>query len=356
MCLFSLVVEPILTDVARADGPQTAAAATNAATAPTVYWGAFVRGWPEDPSSIDQLESTVGKHMSIVHWGEPWAENGQPQQFQSVYFDLVRQRGSIPLLDWGSQDTSGDMTEQPDFQLAAITRGDWDAYITSWAQAATAWGHPLFLRFDPEMNGWWLPWSEQVNGNSAGEFVPAWRHVHDIFVQQGATNVTWVWCPNIVSPASTPTGSLYPGDNYVDWTCADGYNWGTDNANAWQSFSQVFGGDPRYGGHNTYQELIDVAPSKPIMIGETASSEHGGSKAAWIRDMLQTQLPVNYPQVRALVWFEPDGGDPAVTWNVKSSNAAAREFTQGIGLPVYAGSAYSSLQTSPIPPPDALVP
>ena len=36
------------------------------------------------------------------------------------------------------------------------------------------------------MNGWWWPWSEQLNGNNPGEFVAAWRHVHDIFVQQHA--------------------------------------------------------------------------------------------------------------------------------------------------------------------------
>ena len=77
------------------------------------------------------------------------------------------------------------------------------------------------------MNGWWRPWSEQANGNHPGEFVAAWRHVVDIFRAQGATNVTWVWCPNIVGPKSQLTG-LYPGDNYTDWVCMDGYNWGTD--------------------------------------------------------------------------------------------------------------------------------
>ena len=46
---------------------------------------------------------------------------------------------------------------------------------------AQEWGHPFFLRFDWEMNGFWFPWSEGVNGNKPGEFVAAWRHVHDIF-------------------------------------------------------------------------------------------------------------------------------------------------------------------------------
>ena len=37
--------------------------------------------------------------------------------------------------------------------------------------------------------------------------------------------------------------TLYPGDEYVDWTCLDGYNWGptaTPPRN-WRSFSYLFG-------------------------------------------------------------------------------------------------------------------
>ena len=31
---------------------------------------------------------------------------------------------------------------------ADIANGSQDAYITQWAEAAKAWGHPFFLRFD----------------------------------------------------------------------------------------------------------------------------------------------------------------------------------------------------------------
>jgi beta-mannanase len=241
--------------------------------------------------------------------------------------------------------------------LSAIANGAWDEYISQWAAAAAAWGKPFFLRFDHEMNGWWYPWSEQVNGNKPGEFVAAWRHVHDIFVQQGATNATWVWCPNVVGRWSTPMASMYPGDDYIDWACMDGYNWGFDRDNAWQSFGEVFsGGHPSYGPFDTYQELRSIAPAKPVMIGEIASSERGGSKAEWIRDMLQVQLPLNYPDVKAVVWFNPDGGDPTLSWAINSSNDALQAFKRGISSRAYAGNAYSTLDVSPIPPAEVLVP
>jgi hypothetical protein len=356
LCIISLVVQAGLAAPVRAAESQVVGATEDAIVIPTsIYWGATVAGWPDKTQALDAFETTVRKRMSIVHWGEPWLADGKPQGFQKAYFDRTRLRGSIPLLDWGSWDTCCDQ-DQPEFQLSAIVNGAFDGYLIQWASDAALWGHPFFLRFDPEMNGWWYPWNEQANSNKKGDFVRAWQHVHDIFVQQGATNATWVWCPNIVGVYSTPMPGLYPGDDYVDWTCIDGYNWGTDYDNAWQTFTQVFTGTPSYGGRNSYQELLALAPSKPIMIGETASSEHGGSKADWIRDMLGEQLPGNFPQIKAIVWFDGDGGDSTLTWPIDSSEEALGAFGEMIGSQTYAGNAYATLDVSPIPPPEFLVP
>ena len=103
---------------------------------------------------------------------------------------------AIPFFSWSSQSIPSGLDE-PDFQLADVIAGSYDSYIREFAEGARDWGHPFFLRFDWEMNGNWFPWSEGVNGNQSGEYVAAWRHVHDIFTAVGATNVTWVWCPNV---------------------------------------------------------------------------------------------------------------------------------------------------------------
>ena len=79
------------------------------------------------------------------------------------------------------------------------------------------------------MNGnWQAPYSPGVNGNTASDYINAWRHFHDLTAQAGAANVTWVWCPD-TDPGKiyTPYSQLYPGDSYVDWTCLDGYNTGS---------------------------------------------------------------------------------------------------------------------------------
>jgi beta-mannanase len=320
--------------------PAVASAAT-ISPGPSVYWGAKIPGAPFDMTKIDTFESHAGKKMSITSWGQAWMNHGQFQSFQTSTFQAARNRGLMPLLTWGSWDLANKGVNEPNFQLADITSGKYDAHITAWAKQAKAWGHPFFLRFDWEMNGWWYPWSEQVNGNHPGDFVRMWRHVHDIFTRVGANNVTWVWCPNIVGRNSTPMSGMYPGASYVDWTCFDGYNWG-DLKGGWQTFPQVMTGSAQNtGGHDTYHNLLAVAADKPIMIAETASTEHGGNKAAWIANMLK-QLPIQYPKVKALVYndvFESPGSD----WPIETSAAARSAFKAGIASPEYATSHFATI-------------
>jgi hypothetical protein len=319
----------------------------------SIYWGAYTSGAPFDQGLLNTFEASIGKPESIVSWGQPWVMNKTLQPFQTSYFQTVRGRGSIPLITWGSWDLSGD-ENQPEFRLSSIADGKYDAYVRQWADDARAWGQPFFLRFDHEMNGWWqFPWAVQANGNQPADFVRAWRHVHDIFASVGANNVTWVWCPNISGPQTTPLAQVYPGDSYVDWMCLDGYNWGTDKGSTWQSFAQVFGGQDfgDFNPHNSYQEVLALAPSKPIMVGEVASSENGGSKGQWIADALQSQLPTMFPQIRAVVWMNWDAGDPSLSWPVDSSNHARAAFSQSIRAPWFASNVLGSLLPGVIQPP-----
>ena len=321
----------------------------------TVYWGALVEArapTAEDlqPGGIfDTFEKRAQKKMSIIHWGLPWIWNGQFAKFQTAYMSNTRNRGSIPMVDWSSW-SLGFGPNQPDFQLMDIYQGAYDAYITQWALDAKAWGYPFFLRFDWEMNGnWQFPWSEQLNGNQPGDYIKAWRHVHDLFQQSGASNVTWVWCPNISGDTTRPMAALYPGDSYVDWTCLDGYN----KDSTWISFNTVFTGNGIDWLKDSYNEILTVAPSKPLMIGEFASLEAGdggAKKAAWIKDALIMQLPLRFPQIKAVLWFNWDDHNPALTFPIESSTASINAFAAGIKPAYYATNNFSNLNTSPIPP------
>ncbi|MEO7118241.1 MAG: glycosyl hydrolase, partial [Candidatus Limnocylindrales bacterium] len=232
-----------------------------------VALGVYIPGAPMDPSKIDDYADLVGAMPSVVMWYTDWS--GRWNDFYRSGADAVRARGAMPLITW--EPWAGSVTDSQ-WTLRSIADGSHDAYIRSFARDVAAWGHPLYLRPMHEMNGTWTSWSPGVNGNTAADFVPAWRHMVDVARAEGATNVRWVWCPNVqTSSRFTPFSQVYPGDGYVDWVCLDGYNWGTSRGNsAWRSFATIF-----TDSINAVSSLTD----KPMMIGETGSSELGGDKA-----------------------------------------------------------------------------
>ncbi len=356
-----LALVAVVTALAAAMGvgmPSTAGAAKPAAEHERIYWGALVSGTtygradaPWDARTLEKFEEHTGKQAAILHWGQPWWRCSGDRCGYNEFFmqrpqmDAVRKRGSIPMIDWASWNAYvWPQYDQPDFSLQSIADGKHDKYIRRWAKEARRWGHPFFVRFNWEMNGDWFPWSEHRNGNDSGDFVAAWRHVHELFGQEDVDNVTWVWCPNVINGTDdAQLDHYYPGKDYVDWMCMDGYNWGTNSAkpDKWKSFSKVFG--------ETYAKLRKIAPDKPIMIGEVSATEVGGSKANWIRKMLEEELPHDFPEVKALVWFNwnTDGMD----WAIESSQSAQEAFARGIAAPYYSGAEFGDIDRSPIRPP-----
>jgi len=317
-----------------------------------LYWGAQIGSQytgmqaPWDMSALDQFEAKAGKSLSLLAFYAPFADcTVSPCEyigFPAVPAQHVRERGAIPFLSWSSSSTDRELVRQPNFKLSAIIEGRYDEYIENFAENAREWGHPFFLRFDWEMNGFWFPWNETVNGNKAGEYVAAWRHVHDIFTRVQANNATWVWCPNIALVKRLKgLKRYYPGNGYVDWTCLDGFNWGNTQYSAgWMSFERVF--------RSTYKEVRKIAPSKPMIIGETASEERGGSKAKWIENALHT-IPKNFRKVRGLIWFNEQW--QGMHWPIESSKKSLHAFDKGISHKVYRPNIYGGLVNAKIQPP-----
>lgn len=103
------------------------------------------------------------------------------------------------------------------------TAGKWDARYAAIARSVAGYGRPVAIRFAHEMNGRWYPWGE-ANGNRRGQYAAAWRHVVKLFRAQHATNALWVWSPNVLRGARTPTIDRYwPGRQYVDVVGLTGY-------------------------------------------------------------------------------------------------------------------------------------
>jgi beta-mannanase len=221
------------------------------------------------------------------------------------------------VIAWEPWRWGGGIT-QPGYALDRIVAGDMDGYLRGWASGIAAWGRPVTLRFAHEMNGNWYPWAEGINGNGPGDYVAAWRHVHDLFKAAGAVNVTWMWAPNVPYPGSTPLTSLYPGRDYVDVVGLDGYNWGT--AASWSSWT-----DPKSLFGPGLAQLRALAPGKPIVIAETASAEAGGSKPEWIKTLIAYLAAQR--DIVGFVWFQ---FVKETDWRFDSTPASGAAFKQAL--------------------------
>ena len=201
-----------------------------------------------------------------------------------------------------------------------IIQGGCDSYIHDYARAIKQRSERFLLKFAHEMNdGAWSPVYSSAN---PALFVQMWRHVHDIFVAEGVTNVEWVWAPIYQADPNIPENSLYnyyPGDNYVDWVGLSGFNYYDEmpfGPQPWLSFDDMFGAGLR--------ELA-CRYAKPQIIHEMASIEDSQgihSKSAWIADAYQAMQ--NYPLLRAVVWYnDVDFYHPSIDFRVTSSTSAS---------------------------------
>ena len=115
---------------------------------------------------------------------------------------------------------------------------------------------------------------------------------------------------------------------FVDWTCLDGYNWGPRspaNPRPWRSFGELF--------RATYRRVVrGIARRKPMILAEIASSDFGGNKAGWIRNML-AKVPRATRRSGALVWFNVD--DRNAGWPIERPRRVRRAFRRGINRSVY---------------------
>ena len=173
------------------------------------------------------------------------------------------------------------------------------------------------------MNGNWFPWSEGVNGNQPGEYVTAWRHVHDIFTAVGADQRLLGLVPEHRPGQRIPQPRLdLPGRRLRRLDLPRRLQLGHQPRPA-RRLAQL-------------RPALQLAPTTGSSrdraleaddVSEIGSTEHGGSKAAWIEDML-TRLPTSYPEVRGLLWFDRNTTTD-MDWSIETSSSAIDAFASG---------------------------
>jgi hypothetical protein len=262
--------------------------------------------------TVTAFERGIGRQLAIDQHFYPWMS---PFPTWRERWDLAE--GRIPMITWGR------------FSTAAVLSGSEDELIRERARGVRDLGSPVLLRWAGEMDA--QHWAGIIG--SPDDFISAWQHVRSLFDEEGAGNAQFVWCPNASAFTTGRAQRYYPGDDQVDWICADGYNWsplvpGGRPGGPWTPFPSIFSSFYRWG----------LTTGKPMLIGETGAQEDTpGRKAAWITDMGEA-LRGRFPEIKALVYFDAvsssnQGG--TFDWKVDTSPDSQAAFAQLATLPYF---------------------
>jgi mannan endo-1,4-beta-mannosidase len=245
---------------------------------------------------VTTFAASVGRKPDIIGEYVAWDSSFDARAVATAW-----SYGALYYMAWEPQGTT----------LADIAGGQSDAYITRFATAVRALNLPVAISFGHEMNGNWYPWG--IKYNTAAQFVAAWRHIHDLFVQAGAGNVLWVWNPNVIS--SLPVVALkpyYPGDAYVDWVGITGY-FPTKGPH---TFAALYG--------PTMTEVRQFT-DKPFIIVETAVES--GPAAVRATRSLVTGVE-RHPDVLGFIWF--DYNKTGINWQVETRPAIRNTLARNL--------------------------
>jgi len=238
--------------------------------------GELYIGADAEPTRVSQFDSEVGIDQPGILGGYV-SLNGQ---ISSVLAHAKPYSGTAPMVSW-----SVDFTKN-------LADGSLNSYLKQQAVELIAYGGPVFLRPDWEMDGTWYPnWSPPKV--SASEYIANWRYLVRFMRSAGVTNVAFVWCPNVGEPTGRPASDWYPGDSYVDWIGSDAYP--RQGSDADDAFAEADG----------LNQLAAFAKQhgKPMMLAEWGVTSPDPDNA-WLFDLV-FQWAAAYPEtVKALVYFD----------------------------------------------------
>jgi hypothetical protein len=279
-------------------------------------------------ADLDAFTASIGGHTPAT-WSI-WAQWGAPatRSFPTYVARAAKARGATPIIWWEPVDPN-DLSSPTYARHANISAGLHDPYIRGFAQAVRAFGSPVILRFAHEPNGATFPWGRTGFDNTATTFVEAWRHIHRIFREERADNVSFLWsvakqaCPGGCNPYT----AYYPGDAYVDYMGFSSFNWGAQR-DEWV---------PMVQGYRRVTELLSEIAPKPIIVAESACNPVGGDKIAWIKEGYPA-VHAELPQIVAIAYLNVDlrgSGDP--DWRLASPQGALDAYADIAAMPEFQG-------------------
>jgi len=249
------------------------------------------------PKAVTRVAALAGVSPAYV---ETFA--GPGSAFPSAWASLAAKDNAtlVIQLDTGS------------IPLSHVAAGDDDAWLRSYAKAVAAWPRPVAIGIDHEFNGPWWPWSYQHE--TPASFTAAWRHIVDVFRQEGA-KPSWVWTiSNVTGPQAAGVEPYWPGADYVTWIGINAYYY-----RASDTFASVF---------TPVLAEARAISGDPVLVTETGANPASGRVRA-IGDLYEGIAGT--PGTLGFIWFDYDKasahGDPH-NWLLDNDPAALGAFRE----------------------------
>ncbi len=291
---------------------------------------------------IRKFEELAGKKIVWAFFSNNWI-NGI--KFPGKAVKEIRGCGAIPFIRLMAR-SSFAYGPDPVYTLQGIIEGKFDRQLRAWAKEAKEYGGPLLAEFGVEMNGDWFPWSGYWNGAGESEgygepdfpdgperFRDAYRHIIDIFRQEGAENITWFFHVNWDSVPDEEWNRIdnyYPGDEYIDWVGVSVYGpLEPSMRDMWNELSF------RRGFMRFYNQVKKFAPSKPIAVEEFGVIEDP-RKPSWIRSAFE--FIKQFHGIKAISWWQERWENEDGSFSdlrINSSQASLREYRTQVKSPLF---------------------
>jgi mannan endo-1,4-beta-mannosidase len=265
---------------------------------PIRYLGVYEPDAPKSYSDVEQFAHAVGRQPNLVSYYSGWGE-----AFQEVFAETAAKHGATTIVE----------VDPTNISMTKIADGTYDAYLNSFAEGVAAFKHNVVISFGHEMNGYWETWGFHHTPPTA--FIAAWRHIVNLFRNEGVDNVTWMWQVNSATSQTGPVRDWWPGAQYVTWVGVSGYYYLSGN-----NFYNVF---------EPVVTAVRQFTQDPVLIAETAVGPQAGQTRG-INDLFAGLRVQNY---LGLVWFDQHsygGLYNGEDWRLEDSPSAISAFRNAL--------------------------
>ncbi len=319
-----------------------------------MYQGALITGYSESGSDTTAANTAYNTYVSnsggyapsLIHQGYSWkGSGGAYNNFPLTDVTRFRAKGAIPVVSF--QPGQSGIVANAAFSYDAICAGDHDAFLTTWAQAAASWNHPLIVRLAHEFNaGTYFTWLQGHSYNTGGvnSYADMWRHVVNL-MRPIAPKITWFWCCNTTSATYPLNSSNWPGKAYVDYAGFDTYFGRQQYFDSAETVVQCW--------QPTYNEVASVCEGVPQLVGETGVEEYATiplEKKNWYIELWAQAWTTTFPLIKGVVYYNRmhDTAQPVKgNWLISTTqNAIDGYSTLATQSSIWATNTFASFETA----------